>query len=87
MKYFLIKDGANVVAKQVVSGKEDDAAAVVQADISKDLKLSFVEVDQDTFDGTILTPMQTQPQKDWVEAKKGGVATEISFIAKKLGLE
>lgn len=85
MRYFLLKNGSDVVKKSAYGGDASAADELIQKEAGD---LEVFEVDQATFDSTPITPVQTKEQTDWqAEKGKGDSAGMITFIAKQLGLE
>jgi hypothetical protein len=87
MRYFLSKNGVNVVDKQVFSGDDKQINAIVAMYISKNPSFVVSEVDQVTFDVTVMTPTVTPDQQAWQTAKGLGPVAQLTFLAKRFGLE
>lgn len=87
MKFILVKHGSNIVGKNVYDGDDDANGELIGKARLADKDLTYEEVDETTFDTSIIIPIQTKDQTDWQSAKAKGTDSALGFIAKKLGLE
>lgn len=91
MRYFIAKNGENIVDKQAVSGEDEKIDVLVTQYKASHPGFVVTELDQATFESTSITLVQTQAQKDWVTFK-AQVPTPtalqgILYLARYLGLE
>lgn len=84
MRFFLIKDGSDIVRKSAYCGNDD----IVDQLVAKESEaLIFEEVNEKEFNVSIVVMKPSKDQIDWQTAKSQGVETAISFMAEKLGFE
>lgn len=91
MRFFIAKNGSTVIDKQAVSGDDARIDAMVDQYKTNHPTLVVTELDQATFESTLMTPIQTQAQKDWATFKAQlptpSALQGILYLAKVLGLE
>lgn len=91
MRYFIAKSGSTVVEKQAVSGDDSKIDSSVNNYKLNHQNFSVTEVDETTFDATVLPVQQTKAQKDWTEFKAQqptpSALQGILYLARYLGLE
>lgn len=92
MRYFIAKNQSNVIVeKQCLAGDDNQINNIVANYQSNHPAFTIAEVDQPTFDATVMPVVQTQAQKDWTTFKVGPpVPTALQgvlYLAKFLGLE
>jgi len=89
----LIKQGSDVVDKQVFGGDDEASQALIE-DYQEAHPDLTIEIHRDSdpdwpeaFDQIQITPKQTTAQTAWLTAKGSGAISALMFIAKYLGLE
>lgn len=89
----LIKDGVNIIDKQVFVGDEAVVGLNISQQTAKNPQWSF-EIHKDTdpdwktaFETIKTSPIATQEQMNWQTVKGLGTNAAIDFLAKKMGLE
>lgn len=93
MRYFIASNSGIVVDKQAFSGDDTQINSIVGTFKDNHKNLVVSEVDQTTFDGTILAPTPTATQTLWAALpfQSNPTATTtfqaIHVLAKYLGLE
>lgn len=89
MRYFVARKNGTVVDKRAVSGDDQKINTILADYALKFPNLVIVEVDQPTFDATVLTPPPTPEQLAWA-AFKATTPTPLQgvlYLAKFLNLE
>lgn len=93
MRYFIAQNGPTVVEKQAFSGDNALIDALVNKYKLNHPSLTVTELDQATFDATVMTPAATPAQTIWAglpfqtNPTAATAFQAIHALAKYLGLE